>query len=208
MPDRLSTGVDVIDRHMRGGVPVGSLLVLAAPPESQSDLLVSAPASVADTRYLTADRTPEAVRERLRRPADAGSDLTVTAVTPETFVADPSAALDGVPREGYLVVDGFDEFERLPPDDQLLALGRLGARLRERNSVGLLHCAAQESRTDARRRTLRVADVVWRLHLGVTTLTVETRLTITKVRGGATHLEPVKLKLSDGVVVDTSRDIA
>jgi len=40
------------------------------------------------------------------------------------------------------------------------------------------------------------------------TLTIENRLYVTRVRGGAALDEPLKLKLTDGVVVDTSRDIA
>jgi hypothetical protein len=206
MSDRLSTGVDVIDRHMHGGVPVGSLLALSAPPETQSDRLLAAAAGSADTHYLTTDRTADAVEARLGRSPEVGADLHVASVSPETVAADPAASLD-VPSGGF-VVDSFDAFERLGRDDQLRTLRALSERLRERESVGILACSRQDDRTAARRRTLRFADVVWVLHLTVTTLSVETRLTITKVRDGRPHLEPVKLKLTDRVVVDTSRDIA
>lgn len=208
MSDRLSTGVNVIDRHMHGGVPVGSLLALSAPPETQSDLLLSAAADAADTYYLSTDRAADAVETRLGRSPDAGTELHVEAVSPETVAAGPSAALDAVPSGGFLVVDGFDAFERLGRDDQLRTLRALSACVRERGSVGILACSRQDDRTAARQRTLRFSDVVWVLHLTVTTLSVETRLTITKVRNGRPHLEPVKLKLTDQVVVDTSRDIA
>jgi DNA repair protein RadA/Sms len=208
MSDKLSTGLAVVDRHMHGGIPVGSLLVLAAPPESQSDLFLSAVTTVADTYYLTAGRTADAVRSRRQRPGAGDTALAVETVSPETFTADPEGTLAAVPTRGFLVVDSFDEFERLAPDAQLRALRALSSCLRERESVGLLHCAKQETRTPARRRTLQFADVVWMLHLIVTSLSVDTRLTITKVRDGLAHLEPVKLKLTDTVVVDTSRDIA
>jgi hypothetical protein len=207
MSDRLSTGVDVIDRHMHGGVPVGSLLALSAPPETQSDRLLAAAAGSADTHYLTTDRTADAVEARLGQSPGVEADLHVASVSPETVAADPAASLDA-PSGGFVVVDSFDAFERLGRDDQLRTLRALSERLRERESVGILACSRQDDRTAARRRTLRFADVVWVLHLTVTTLSVETRLTITKVRDGRPHLEPVKLKLTDRVVVDTSRDIA
>lgn len=208
MPEKLSTGVAVVDRHMRGGVPLGSLLVLSAPPESQSDLFLAALTRVAETHYLTPGRTAAAVTHHGQQSGTLDRELTVETVSPETVAADPEETLAAVPTRGFLVIDGFDEFERLDPDTQLRTLRALSKRLRERESVGLLHCAKQESRTPARRRTLQFADVVWLLHLIVTSLSVDTRLTITKVRGGQAHLEPVKLKLTDTVVVDTSRDIA
>jgi hypothetical protein len=192
---------------MHGGVPVGSLLALSAPPESQSELLLSAAVSAADTAYLTTDRTRDAVEARLGR-SEAETELRVESVSPDAVADDPTARLDAVPSGGFVVVDGFDAFERLGRDEQLRVLRALSARLRERGSVAILDCAKQDDRTAARRRTLGFADVVWVLHLTVTTLSVETRLAITKVRSGRPHLEPVKLKLTDRVVVDTSRDIA
>lgn len=206
MSERLSTGVAVIDRHMHGGIPRGSLLAVSAPPESQSELLLAAASSVADTHYLTAGRTADAVTASLDRPTRPS--FTVEEVSPESLATDSDVLADAVPDGGYLVVDAFDEIEALDDDVHRATLRQLSTRLRELESVGILHCAQQESRTAARRRTLQYADVVWRLHLVVTTLSVDTRLVISKVRRGRPHLEPVKLKLTDQVLVDTSRDIA
>lgn len=208
MPEQLSTGVAVIDRLMYGGVPAGSLLALSAPPESQSDLLLSAVTDVTDSLYLTTDRTADAVGGRLDRAATNGTTLRVESVSPESVAADPVATCEAIPSDGFVVVDCFDAFEGLDREDRLRTLRALSAAVRERGSVAILHCSKQERRTPERRTTLRFADVVWTLHLTVTTLTVETRLSITKVRGGRPHLEPVKLKLTNQVVVDTSRDIA
>lgn len=208
MADRLSTGVAVIDRHMEGGVPKGSLLAISAPPESQSDLLLTAAASAADTHVVTTTRSAEAVLQQFKSRRIKTTNLTFQAVDPAAFAADPDTVLDAVPSDGYLIIDGFEEFERLDDSTHKTALRALGASIRDRESVGVLHCARQETRTGARRRTLGFADVVWQLHLVISSLHVDTRLTVTKVRGGKAYLDPIKLKLTDRVSVDTSRDIA
>jgi hypothetical protein len=57
-------------------------------------------------------------------------------------------------------------------------------------------------------RTLARPDMVWELRQFEGTLAVETRLYITNDSHGEVLLEPVKLQLTDGVYIDTSRDIA
>jgi len=55
--------------------------------------------------------------------------------------------------------------------------------------------------------TEQVADVIFDLRTTVTG-TEMNRLIVPKFRGGAALEEPLKLKLTDTVSVDTSRDIA
>jgi DNA repair protein RadA/Sms len=71
----------------------------------------------------------------------------------------------------------------------------------------VIHCLGSQQ-DDARRRTLRHADQVWTLVLKRGTLSIENRLYITKARNDAALTEPVKLRLTDQVMIDTSRDIA
>lgn len=55
--------------------------------------------------------------------------------------------------------------------------------------------------------TLAKADVTWRLSLKVNPLSVETRLAVTKNRRSAALTEPLKLRFTDRVSIDSSRDI-
>jgi len=72
----------------------------------------------------------------------------------------------------------------------------------------VLYCLGDERRTPLRWLTLARADMVRKLQQVETSLAVETRLYVTKDSHGEVILEPAKLKLTEGVGVDTSRDIA
>jgi DNA repair protein RadA/Sms len=200
--DRLSTGLGVLDRNLRGGVPAGSLVALVAPPESQSELLLEAVATAGPSLYLANSRTAEGVESSLDHEA-----LTARGFDHDAVRENVSELLDRLPERGYLVLDAAEPFERLDPDAQQAALTALSNALRENQAVGVVHCLG--TRQDApRRRTLRRADHVWTLDLVRGTLSIENRLYVTKARNDAALTEPVKLRLTDQVTIDTSRDIA
>jgi hypothetical protein len=59
-----------------------------------------------------------------------------------------------------------------------------------------------------RRYTEHMADVVFDLRTVVDGAEIENRLAVPKFRGGRAPEETIKLRLSEQVAVDTSRDIA
>lgn len=199
---RLSTGLGVLDRNLRGGVPAGTLVALVAPPESQSELLLEAIATAGPALYLANSRTADGVSASLSH-----DELTARAFDHETLREDRSDLLADVPDGGYAVFDAVEPFERLEPDAHLAALADLVETLRANDAVGVVHCLGRQQDA-ARRRTLRRADHVWTLDLVRGTLSIENRLYVTKARGDAALTEPVKLRLTDRVTIDTSRDIA
>lgn len=207
MAERLSTGNAILDRRLSGGVPPGKLVVLSAPSDSQSELLLSAWANAGPSLYLSTARPVSALKPDLD---ELGVDLDTTTLihrSPADLATDPGATFSQIPDDGYFVLDAGDGIEQLSRQQQLTILNELSDELRERDSVGLVRCSS-ESPPAGRSLTLTRADLVWRLHLTMTSLSIETRLLVTKFRGGAAHTEPIKLLLTDRVSVDTSRDIA
>jgi len=200
--DRLSTGLGVLDRNLRGGVPTGSLVAVVAPPESQSELLLEAVATAGPSLYLANSRTAEEVASSLDH-----DQLTAREFDPTTVRDGLPALLSDLPEQGYVVFDAAEPFERLEPSAQQSALAELARSLREKDAVGVIHCLGTH-KDAARRRTLRRADQVWTLDLVFGTLSIENRLYVTKSRNDAALTEPVKLRLTDRVTIDTSRDIA
>lgn len=82
-----------------------------------------------------------------------------------------------------------------------------GRRAREVDGVVVLHAHEVEVDPPERWLTLAKADTTWRLSLVVNPLAVETRLAVTKNRHGAALTEPLKLRFTDDVSIDSSRDI-
>lgn len=201
MTDRLSTGVDVIDRRLGGGVPPGTLMALSAPPDTGSEQLLRAFLEAHGGRYLTLLRSADEVSNEL------SSFVDVTHARPGDLLATPEDRFGGLGDGSVLVVDPVNELEARDSDDYVALLSRLKQRLVETGSVGVLHCLRTATEPDHRWLTLGRADWAWHLELTRLPLSVETRLYITKSRGGRSLPEPLKLQLLDGVQVDTSRDI-
>lgn len=205
MTDRLSTGSEVLDRYLESGLPPGTLVALTAPPDTQSELFLQALAGERQTFYLSAVRPTEEVVETLDLHH---SELTVLQKDPEAFLTEPEASLEQIEPQSNVIIDPVNGFEAGPRGQYVGFLNALKEYLRTTESVGLLHCIDAESNPILRSLTLNRADLVWRLHLTLTTLTVDTRLIISKFRGGKAVREPIKLRLTDNVQIDTSRDIA
>ena len=65
MTGRLSTGIDILDRQLDGGIPPGSIVLLAADPASQSELFPYELTAARATTYLTTIRSAPAVQARI-----------------------------------------------------------------------------------------------------------------------------------------------
>jgi hypothetical protein len=196
----IPTGMDPLDRRLRGGVPPGTLLAFTAPPETQSELVLEEVARKNESTYVSTVRDASVVAERL-------PDTSVTGTTPGELLAAPEEFLS-VPDGGCLVVDAVTALEL--SDDTAAYRAFLEAAAdaaREANGLVLLHGHEPETEPPQRWLTYARADMTWRLSLVVNPLAVETRLSITKNRDGVALDEPLKLRLTDHVVVDTSRDI-
>ncbi|MFT4884268.1 MAG: hypothetical protein ACI8U4_001782 [Natronomonas sp.] len=198
----LPSGMAPLDRRLRGGVPPGTLVAFTAPPETQSELVLEEVARANESRYVSTVRAPSAVAERL-------PEASVTGTTAEELLASPAEFLD-VPDEGCLVVDAVTALETTADGEEgayRAFLDAAAGAAKEVNGVVLLHAHDPEREPPLRWRTLARADMTWRLSLVVNPMAVETRLAITKHRDGAALDEPLKLRLTDHVLVDTSRDI-
>lgn len=99
----IPTGMDPLDRRLRGGVPPGTLLAFTAPPETQSELVLEEVARKNESAYVSTVRDSAVVAERL-------PDAAVTGTAPEALLANPSEFFD-VPDGGCLIVDAVTALE-------------------------------------------------------------------------------------------------
>lgn len=214
--DRLSTGVDILDRQLLGGIPRGRMVALIAPPDTQSELLVKRLVAERPTLYLTTLRPKWEVEEELRdylQTSDfqesIANQIDVREVSPSDLIKDPESILEDVTEHSNLVIDAVNELEEEDPTDYGRFLNRLKRRLWETGSVGLCYgIEVEEGQPIGRSITLRLVDLIWQLRMSVNSQSIEHMLIISKFRGGRALTEPTKLVLTDEVRVDTSRDIA
>jgi len=209
MSARLSTGIDVLDRKLEGGIPAGSIIALTAEPASQAELLLYELTNARGTLYLSTGRSDQAIQDGLERtPARTGSP-TVRHIGDDGEPLDQANQLiRALPENANLIVDVADPLEKRDAERYRHFLNDLQTQMVNTGGLAFLHCLDGVSPPGNRDVTEHMADVVFRLKTTLKGEQLENRLVVPKFRGGAALTEAIKLELRDQVTVDTSRDIA
>lgn len=208
MPTRLPTGIDVLDQRLDGGIPAGSIVALCAPPASGAELLLYEFTVPRETLYLTLDRTELAVSESLRRTSVETGDPTVQYVAEGRRIDHAIELLRDLTERSTLVVDPHTVIENDDHSRFVEFMTQLRLHVSDTGSLAVLHCLDGQEIPALRDTTEHMADVVFRLATNTAGATIENRLAVPKFRGGRALTETLKLRLTDRVEVDTSRDIA
>ncbi|WP_136717277.1 RAD55 family ATPase [Halorientalis salina] len=206
MTGDLSTGVDLLDSAMGGGVPPGSLVALTAPPRAQSEPLLYEMAAANPTRYLSTLRTSEEVTEAITAtlPSTSGVSIDVRAVDGDEILANPEQSLGSLDSHSLVIIDPTTELEQGDRERYRSFLDTCKRALRMTDSVGLFHCHENNPAVLRRDMTLTRADLVWDVCVEVIDDNVRTRMAITKFRGG-TPFGLVDLNFSEGGVTADAR---
>ena len=204
---RYSTGLTFLDRQLDGGLTVGSLLALTAPPYSQSELLLRQFLLERRTLYVSLTRPAPEVEMWATTESILAPELTVIAPKPQALLESLAVIEDDLIPECFVIIDRVNELERADRDEYLSFLNQLNAVLRESESVGVLHCSHRIPDPPQRGLTLDRVDQVWQLELLPLSREIKNRLLVTKSRTGRALQEPIDILLTDRIQVDTSRRI-
>lgn len=204
-----ATGVGYLDAQFGGGIPAGGIVALTAPPDAQSETLLSEIAATEPMLYAStiAPETDD-LHNRIEPSHADPVDLQCTHFDPETVLSDPDEYLESIPESTVLIIDPVDVIESGSKSQYLSVLNALSARLQDRESLAFLHCLTGPDQPANRALTCKRADHVWRLRQSFHEDTLETKLVVPKSRSGDTITEAISLVLTDRVTVDTSRNIA
>jgi KaiC/GvpD/RAD55 family RecA-like ATPase len=208
MANRLSTGVEVLDRELAGGLPEGSVVAYQAPAASQGELLLYELTRPRKTLYLTTDRTEDAVADAIDTTNAPTGNPHIQFITGEDPVDAARRAVRTAMEEMTVVIDPVDTLERADRGRYEQLLNELSNHMHNTRGIAILHCLKSQVEPDLRSSTQHMADVVFDLDVTVKGDEVDTRLSVLKFRGGRIPAETIKLDLAERVRVDTSRDIA
>lgn len=208
MAKRLSTGINVLDREIDGGIPAGSIVLLQAPPASQSELFLYELTAARASLYLTTFRSDQAVKDALEKVSTRKGDPTVRDIGGDAALDQANRLVNTLPEEANLILDVVDALERSEHSRYRRFLSELQTCMVNTGGLAVLHGLKGESVPEQRDMTEHVADVVFDLRTDLDGQEVENRLAIPKFRGGRALDETMKLKLAESVSIDTSRDIA
>ncbi|SNZ05184.1 RecA-superfamily ATPase, KaiC/GvpD/RAD55 family [Natronoarchaeum philippinense] len=214
MSRQFRTGIDLLDRHLGGGIPAGSVVALTAPPASQSELLLYELVGRRRTLYLSAERTADDVRsvldEQTSDAAGRASDAEwhVRETRGDDQIDRATRLLRSLADDALVIVDPVDALERSDRRRYRRFLAELRDEMEASGGVAVLHCLDGRDAPPLRDVTEYMADVVFDLSTEVQQETVRTRLRVPKFRNGAAPTDVIRLQLTDEVAVDHSREIA
>jgi KaiC/GvpD/RAD55 family RecA-like ATPase len=208
MANRLPTGITVLDRQIDGGIPEGSIVLLEAPPASQSELFLYELTAARGTLYLTSVRSATAVQDALKRVPGRVGTPTVRDIGGEAPLDRAHDLIRDLPEGANLILDIMDPLERRDPARYRAFLNELQTHMVNTKGLAVLHAMKGDSPPQNRHLSQHMADVVFDLSTEFDGAEVENRLAVPKFRGGRALEETIKLKLAESVTVDTSRDIA
>jgi KaiC/GvpD/RAD55 family RecA-like ATPase len=206
--DRLTTGIHVLDRQLDGGIPAGSIVFLGADPASQSELFLYELTAVRGTLYLTTLRSAAAVHDAVGRTAGTTGNPTVRDIGGGAPLDAANRLIRELPEGANLIVDVVDVLEETETPRYREFLNELQTHMVNTGGLTVLHGLKADDVPLNRRYTQHMADVVFDLQTKVDGSEIVNRLAVPKFRGGRAPDETIKLRLSERVTVDTSRDIA
>ncbi|MGM0590173.1 MAG: RAD55 family ATPase [Halobacteriota archaeon] len=208
MAGRLQTGISVLDRQLGGGIPAGSIVLLTAEPASQSELFLYELTSVRGTLYLTTVRSGQAVQDALDRSLTRVGTPTVRDIDADAPLDHANRFVRDLPEGANLIIDVADVLERTDHARYQSFLNQLQTHMVNTGGLAVLHALKGPTPPENRVLSQHMADVVFDLQTRVKGSEIENRLAVPKFRGGQALDETIKLRLAEGVTIDTSRDIA
>lgn len=204
----LSTGIDILDRKLGGGIPAGRVVMLSASPASQSELFLYEMAGPRETRYLTTERRVDDVERSLEQSTGEARNISVHRVEPEDPLEQARSVLEEIEAGSTVIVDPLGPLEMTNGGNYRTFLNDLKVRTAETGSIAVLHCLDGRTVPGQRDRTEYLSDVIFDLVTNFRGGSVENSLAVPKFRGGAARSEAIELDLSTGVTIDVSRKIA
>lgn len=207
MPEQLSTGFAALDRELNGGIPAGSLVALTGRPASRADRLLYELASGRRTLYLTATRSEAAVRDAMAASGVGLDGCVVQAIDPERPLDHAYQSIQRLAEPATVVIDPANAVERAGEGRLAEFLNAFRARLRETESVGVLHCLDGRAVPPQRDVTEYAADGVLSVAAERREGGLDTRVTVPKFRGKPPVTEAVDLSFDrGGRVAETASD--
>lgn len=232
MSIRISTGNQLLDGQLAGGLHAGDLLAIRAPPASQSEAFIHTLMKERPTLYISTLRQENAVRNDLDRVATADMEFKVAFVggtvnmdgemvkkltgkrTLSNGYSTQAEPLDSVFEQIQtlggrcnVVLDPTSPLERSAENEKYATvLNELKRQVMQVEGLGILHCVTQKQNPVLRETTLTIADVVWTVE-HTSKGEEKYQMKVEKNRGDAVSRDSFELFLDQYVRIDATRNV-
>ncbi|WP_342305118.1 RAD55 family ATPase [Methanolobus sp. ZRKC5] len=230
-----STGILALDRTMGGGLPAGSLTYFSADPRSMSEVFLYQFTQSRKTYYFTTSRKPRFVLNDVinlgfdptniifvdiyseyyctacgDKSDNVGNEFIDAKIIDFTEFNLRNIANDSSGEEVNIIFDSFSFFMELTVNKGYIKqlVNVLYETTKDLGCLTYLYGLNNTNAQDVESFTFNVCDVIFESMLDKGADKVACKLAIPKIRGMVPSEEIIKFKISEGIQIDTSKDIA
>ncbi|KGK98782.1 recombinase RecA [Methanococcoides methylutens] len=234
-PVVVPTGIYVLDRTLGGGLPLNSMVYFSADPRSMSEVFFYEFTQSRKTYYFTTGRRPKYVRQDIMNQNLDTSNIIFVDIYSEYYFTSMGDMVDNLGNrhidskiieyaeynlhtilndsqgeEINIIFDNFSFFMNLNVNPGLLKrlLNLLYETTKEANSITFLYSLKGSHDERAENEILNASDVIFDVDVEKHPDKLMSKLSIPKIRGMAPETDVIKFNVSEGINIDTSKDIA
>ncbi|MEA1944296.1 MAG: ATPase domain-containing protein [Euryarchaeota archaeon] len=230
-----STGITVLDRNLGGGIPSGSVVYIYADSKSMSEVFLYQFTQARKTYYIVTGRRPKYVAQDIQNIGYDTSEVIFIDVYSEYYITAHGELVDNVGNEYVdnqiiefmiynlqniqaeeesddvnIIIDTFSFFLGLNVNiGQIKKLMNvIYETTKETNGLTYLYGLKDTHDRALENEIINSCDAVFdvELHRGADEIT--SKLSIPKIRGMSPITDRLKFRISEGIQIDTSTDIA
>jgi len=229
------TGITILDRNLGGGIPSGSVVYLSADPKSMSEVFLYQFTQARSTYYFATGRRPKYIARDIQNMGYEITETTFVDIYSEYYIAEHGELVDNVGNEYVdtqviefmiynlqniqteeesgdinIIIDTLSFFLGLNVNiGQIKKLMNvIYETTKETNGLTYLYGLKDTHDKALENEVINACDAVFdvELHRGADELV--SKLAIPKIRGMSPVTEMLKFRVSGGIQIDTSTDIA
>ncbi len=228
---RLSTGVDILDRSLNGGLPSGALVYFSANPKSMPEVFLYELSMPRKTYYITTHKSPRYIKRNMeeldfessgmefvnlheeyyRRILPASQDRYEAAKKLVKYTNDWLDSFSKSKEENFTII--FDSFSFLIDlgvdiDSIKHLLDKIYDIINDNNGICYLMIVKGMHHESVENHIQYWCDVIFDIDLERKGDKIINKLTLPRIRGMTPVTDYIKFRVTDRITIDTSRDIA
>lgn len=205
---KLSTGIEKLDRELKGGFLSGSIVNLNVPPESQYEVLLQHFIRERDTLYISTTRSEKRIKKQLENRSIDVQNCGIKYVDPTDSVMENVLDYAKKPPVGSnVIIDIANPLEEEEVGRVINFFHELKTHMEDIDGICIIVSLDTQNDPKCREYTLKMSDVVMNVVMRNQGHENEVVVNVPKYRNGRVISDYLKLEMNDRVEIDTKRQV-